>query len=1055
MRLMLIHLSDIHITSPDDAIIGRHSQIVDAVKNLDYSLDACVVVVTGDIAFAGTVDQYLVAMDFLDDIKTLLESKLSGGLGHESVPIHWVVIPGNHDCDFQAGPDFRDIIIRSVLSDSSKSESSEIVGVCTSVQESFFAFLKDMETIPKVQSNQSYDMRLCYEYDLSVDNVNIKFLCYNTAWLSRLHESQGQLFLPPNAVGTGYEAFDLVVAAFHHPYNWIESNAARVFRDNVESAADLILTGHEHVSSLRAQEGLLGRHNLYVEGSVLQENNDPGVSEFNVFIFDTTKRQHKFGHFKWDEGAYHLTRGAMSGNDGGGLAWASYRVNDSRFVNTFQLSTEWQDYLDDPGVSIHHGDRGTLKLQDVFLYPDLMEVRSRGDRFGRRVAGNDLQELIDLNRMVLITGDTASGKTCLGKVVFLDLLTSGFVPMFLEASDKPPGGDRVHGFIESIFARQYNPAEIDSYRQLDRSRRALIIDDYDKLPLSSAGKKEFLNQMSLSFGRIIVLAHDVTSDLEELTNPGGIPSGKEEIAHYRIQPLGYVGRNKLVERWMSLGDGADPQEITFVQNLNRITDTLNTLVGRNYVPSYPVYVLSVLQASDAATPVDITASTHGYFYELFIRACLARGRSSVDFDIIASYLAYLAYQLRARGVTVVSESDFADIHRNYEAHYDIKRSFDTLKDQLVNQTILVAVNDGFKFKYNYLYNYFVASYLKDHITESDIRATIQEISRALHIESNANILMFLAHLSKDPVIIAELLTASKNLFPNYPPAKLRGDIDFLSELGLAPVDPVYQEQDPKLNREALLEEMDRAASPNREEAYDVPNETDQDVDVDVNDPTVQFLTSLRQLEISGQILKNFPGSLEGSVKLDIARECYNLGLRSLSVLFEMIQAEQSEILRRVAKLIEERHPTLTTLEIENRAKDVLSGLIQIVSYGMIKSIAKSVGSRDLSNTFVRLSQETETPAFILIDTALGMDTQPNFPEIKIQEVASQFDDDQLPRSVLRHLVVTHFQLFPVGFKTKQRICKILGIEYSKLQRSNPSPRIVPRPTRRALAAPRS
>ena len=1053
MKLMLIHLSDIHITSQDDAITGRHSQIVDAVKNLDYSLDACVVVVTGDIAFAGTLDQYVVAMDFLDKIKALLTSKLSAGLGHESVPVHLVVIPGNHDCDFQAGPEFRETIINSVLSDYSKSESVEIVEVCTSVQESFFTFLKDMETLPKVQSNQSYDMRLCYEYDLSVANVNIKFLCYNTAWLSRLRESQGQLFLPANVVATGYESFDLVVAAFHHPYNWIESNAARLFRDKIESAADLILTGHEHVSSLRGQEGLLGRYNLCVEGGVLQENNDPEVSEFNAFIFDTTERQHKFGHFKWEEGAYHLTERSKSGDDGGGLAWASYRVNDSRFANTFQLSPEWQDYLDDPGVSVHHRDRGPLKLQDVFLYPDLMEVRNRGDRFGRQVAGNDFNELVELNRMLLITGDTESGKTCLGKVMFLDLLASGLVPVFLEASDKPPGGDRVHGFIESIFAKQYSSTEIDSYRRLDRSCRALIIDDYDKLSLSSTGKKDFLDRMSLSFGRIIVLAHDVTSDLEELTNPGGIPSGKEEIAHYRIQPLGYVGRNKLVERWMLLGDGVDPREITFVQNLNRITDTLNTLVGKNYVPSYPVYVLSVLQASDAATPVDITASTHGYFYELFIRASLARGRSSIDFDIIASYLAYLAYQLRARGVTVVSESDFADIHKNYEAHYDINRSFETLKRQLVNQTILVAVNDGFKFKYNYLYNYFVASYLKDHITEPDIRTTIKEISRALHIESNANILMFLAHLSKDPVIIDELLTASRNLYPDYRPAKLQDDIDFLSELGLALVDPVYQEQDPKLNREAMLEEMDRTAPPDRGEAYDVPDEADQDVDVD--DPTVQLITSLRQLEISGQILKNFPGSLEGSVKLDIARECYNLGLRSLSVLFEMIQTEQSEILRRVAKLIAEREPTLTTLEIENRAKEFLSGLIQIVSYGVIKSIAKSVGSRDLSNTFVRLLQETETPAFILIDAALGMDIQPMFPEIKIQKVASQFDDDQLPLSVLRHLVVAHFQLFPVDYRTKQKICQALSIEYSKLQRSSPSPRIVPRPTRRALAAPRS
>ena len=57
MKLMLIHLSDIHIASEEDVITNRHSQIVNAVRNLDYSLDMCVVVVTGDVAFSGNDEQ--------------------------------------------------------------------------------------------------------------------------------------------------------------------------------------------------------------------------------------------------------------------------------------------------------------------------------------------------------------------------------------------------------------------------------------------------------------------------------------------------------------------------------------------------------------------------------------------------------------------------------------------------------------------------------------------------------------------------------------------------------------------------------------------------------------------------------------------------------------------------------------------------------------------------------------------------------------------------------------------------------------------------------------
>ena len=45
MRLLLIQLSDIHIVRDEDVVTERSSQIVDAVKNLDHSLDLCVIVV--------------------------------------------------------------------------------------------------------------------------------------------------------------------------------------------------------------------------------------------------------------------------------------------------------------------------------------------------------------------------------------------------------------------------------------------------------------------------------------------------------------------------------------------------------------------------------------------------------------------------------------------------------------------------------------------------------------------------------------------------------------------------------------------------------------------------------------------------------------------------------------------------------------------------------------------------------------------------------------------------------------------------------------------------
>ena len=637
------------------------------------------------------------------------------------------------------------------------------------------------------------------------------------------------------------EGFNLVVAAFHHPYNWLESNSARSFRDNIESTADLVLTGHEHRATMKTQEGYFGQRNLCVEGGVLQDNKDSTLSDFNVFIFDTNERKRKFGNYRWNGLAYTLTDMSSSGDAGGGLGWSDYQINDSRVVNLFQISGEMRERLAELGVDLNHRERGPLLLQDVYLYPDLIEMRTRGDRFGRRISADSLIDILEPKSTLIITGDTDSGKTSLAKMLFLALLERGVVPVLLDGTQRPPRGDRVHGYIDDVFAGQYNPALLDPYRQLDRSSRAVIIDDYDHLQLSSTEKKSFLHRISNALDYVVIFSHDISSDLDELTHPSRLLDSPDNTTHFRIQPFGYAGRNKLTERWMLLGGEVDVSEKTFVQSLARTNDLINTLVGKNYLPSYPVYVLSVLQALDSATPIDITASTHGYFYELFIKASLARGRTSIAFDIIASYLAYVAYQMHVKNVMVLSDNDLKKIHQGYEDHYDIDRPYSSTKNQLLNQNIFVQVNDMITFKYSYLYNYFLASYLRDHVTESVIRDDISEICHAVHIESNANILLFLAHLCRDPVVIGELLVAAEGLYNTYSPAQLGEDVAFIGDMTQSLPDTIYEENDPRANREAILVEMDRESPPDVGLAN--VDSFDEEPGVDLDDPIV-FVNSL-------------------------------------------------------------------------------------------------------------------------------------------------------------------------------------------------------------------
>ena len=389
----------------------------------------------------------------------------------------------------------------------------------------------------------------------------------------------------------------------------------------------------------------------------------------------------------------------------------------------------------------------------------------------------------------------------------------------------------------------------------------------------------------------------------------------------------------------------------------------------------------------------------------------------------------------------MSDSGFYKYHQDFEAHYDIERSLPAMKEQLLQQGVFTKRNDSYGFKYSYLFNYFVASYIRDHLADEGVRAEIERITRGLHIENDANILLFLAHLSKDSVIINELLAASREIYSVYEPAKLEADIEFLSSLWAALPVVSYQENSPTDNRRGMLEQIDQRMPV--ETGLDESHENQDDVEVDRTDPVIQFVTALRHLEILGQVLKNFPGSLEGPVKFDIANACYNLGLRSLSMVFEGIRKDQYMLLEEMSQEITRRHPELTQSEIRARARDGISGLVYMLSYGLISKIVRAVGSPDLSRTYDRLLNQNQTAAYVLIDAALRLDTSDHFPETTIRKVAENVEESPLVISVLRQLVVRHFQLFPVGFRTKQSISEKLGIKYSSLHRTNPETRMLP------------
>ena len=1018
MKFLLVHLSDIHIKTDADTILTRSKAIVDAVLPSVDDAHFVLVVTTGDVAYGGEASQYECASSFLAEIRdSLLRARSQSD---PAFAVWHVVLPGNHDCDLADVSMVRQIVADSVASDPSKALDNDVISTCTEVQSSFFEF-RDAIASAGLRTSSTAP-RMVYEYVFGEGAEAVRLVCANTAWISQVHERQGTLYFPPLLLPAVAEE-TVTIVCFHHPYNWLESNNARAFRKAVEGVADIVLTGHEHDPGSVVQERARGVVNTYIEGGVLQDSNDPSLSAFNVLVIDTVTRKQAITVFRWDGSRYERGEPIRHQDEG---PWEDFRPNRARTRNGLLLSERSKQKLDELGVAIHHNAVGTVLLSHVFVCPDLriMQLGLEKKRATAPIRGDEVFELFSKSTGIhLITGDSQSGKTSLAKMLTMRLWERGDVPILLCGSELS-SPQKVEKLLEDTFAKLYDPADREAFRQLSPTRRIVVVDDYHRLRAQPRRKDEILKALERRATRVILIANDVMQGIEALTRPDTSVS----LSCYRIQPFGHLRRNSLVERWLCLSHDAAVDTAEFARTLNFITRTLDSLIGTNFVPAYPPYVLAILQATEAATTVDTRASTHGYFYELFIRTSLARGRTGVEYDIMVAYLAHVAFSLFRRRKLFVGTAELRSIHGMYVERHDVAISFEAVQDELVKQQIWTVQDDEFGFRYRYLYYYFCAAYIRDHINQVDARERIVEMAGSLHVEEFANIMLFLAHLSRDPMIIQEMLNAAKRSYKDVVAARLDDDVEFLSDLpSLGALIVSYTDADASSARLKELEALDCTTAPPTAELVEAPPD-----ELDLDDPVVEIEIALKTLQILGQIVKNFPGALEGPLKAEIVGECYGLGLRALGHVYSLVRDNKEQVVRGFADLVVRAHPGFSPERVLDRARLTVTALSALSALGIVKRVSMAVGSPDLEMTYERV-EDAQIPAHLLIGLSIQLDHAGRFPMTRLKTITSELRRRALGMWVARALTTQYFRQFPSALATKQRAFQELGIRYEQVE----------------------
>jgi predicted MPP superfamily phosphohydrolase len=973
MRIALLQLSDIHFGSASNPVADRAVRIKDAIHGKVLGADACFIAVSGDVANTGDPEEYSTARAFFSELRSAL---LLSGFPR----VDFVAIPGNHDCNLRKQNETRTFLLDAL--DNYLAKPVDLNGsnfaALIKVQNDFFKFEAELCGHDVLAAEE----RLHYQRIFTVDGKTFVFHCFNTAWLSRKNEVAAKLFLPPEVLldATAPDAV-LSVALFHHPYNWLNPDNFRALKLYVEHQSDIVLTGHEHVGSQSRRILGSGEELQYFEAPALYDS-ESSSSGFQMALFDLDEKQQAIATFQWNGDRYAET---------GSRDWTIKR-NPARPTDAFENTAEFFSELRSIGTGFRHPRRtpphSTLSLRDLFVYPDLrqrdLDKLIAEDKKPGSIAGEQISEYILSNEKVVIYGGDDSGKSSLAKILYEDFQNKGFVPLLIRG-EQLMGRQKesaIPDFLRHSAAVQYGANAAERFMQHDPAKCLLIVDDFHFARLTTTVQKKVMLRLRDKFRFIIIFASDLFR-LQELARSAD-DSAFVDFSRAEIKEFGKFHRARLIEKWHYLGreDTAEPEEVA---KLVLWTDkTIATLLGKNVLPHYPVIILTLLQLLEAGDTNNTANGSYGYLYEVLIKTALATSdRGTKDVDLKVTYMSGLAYFMFKRNQATLTESEFREAHQLYCSRYDMVRDFSQMESALLKSEMLVESHGSYRFKYPYIWYYSLAKYLQENA--GTLRPDLNEIADHIYSDLNANTLIFYVYLTKDAELIRRLIDSAKQIYDEHDPCNLESHVGFINKM-ITQTPPPLQlgSTDLRFNRDSANRNQDAAAEIQKEREHSEGSAGDYKYNRKLDD-IVKINIAFKTLQILGQVLRNFPGSLEGDLKLDITRESYLLGLRTVRALLSLAENNLDSMRVYIADLIAER-TGIADQELANKTESAIIWLAGAAAFGTVKRVSYAVGHQDLAATYDRVLAMERSLSNRIIDVAIKLDHYDDIPEAELRKL---------------------------------------------------------------------
>jgi len=684
------------------------------------------------------------------------------------------------------------------------------------------------------------------------------------------------------------------------------------------------------------------------------------------------------------------------------------------------------------GIRIIHPDKDTLIVDDIFVYPTLELIDSENRE---KVQSETLIELDNPFKKCLIFGEDLSGKTTLAQKLQKNINEKGIISLYLNAAEiKRADFNKFKNLLKSTFKKQYSDdkhliACFDEILQKENPKISLIIDNYESLGIKrTLAKTDFQQSLIKNFKNIIIFANK-SLEIEVMADS----TTREQFIKFmpmRIKQFGHVLRDQFIENWLTVENGDIIPDAEIHNRKTEISEKIRVVVGTNFIPTYPLYLLTILQLIETASETKLQGSSYAELYGYLINQALGSANAKPDdLDFYHTYLSYLAYYMYKASRKNLPSEEIINMYEKYCRKMDIDKKFDYLHVLLNKAQILKLDNDEYSFSHNYSYYFFVAKYLSDNIGESEIKEETNKIIKHLYRAEYANILIFLIHHSKNKSIIDKIIRESSVPFNAIEPYLITDTkSEEFSKLIHKKLSFSIKDEEPSEHRKKMLakkDEEEEKSEKNGDKEKEYASKEDLDLFGEIN-------LSLKIIEIMGQITHNYYGSLNGKKKAYILNEAHLLGFRALNALLEDFEKFAETLRNEIAEVIEKKKPT-SEADKEQIADKIIYTFTEMIVYIFLKRISDSITSKNLFPTLDRISDNDTSPGFQLVNLAVKLNFPNGLDSKKILGLDKLLKNNQLARRILRILVIEYLYKFDMKISEKQSICAKLSINLVQKQ----------------------